>query len=109
MPSLNEIKIVHFTHGDILVNEAFNPKVLSIKDLKKEVPLKRKHWSGYWKYDKKTDKIFMHCHDGKIIEIRKTTDLLYTLGNVLSADWEVATVDNCPVLKFEINNKIKED
>lgn len=52
----------------------------------------RKHWTGYWiltKDDNGKDVVEMHCYDGKVINLLDTEDVLYTLSNIASDDWEI--------------------
>lgn len=63
--------------------------------LKKGTPLKRKSWGGYWKW--KNNTIMMHCKNGKVLDIRETDDVDFTMSNVLANDWEVATNENCTI------------
>lgn len=49
--------------------------------------VKRPAWRGYWEYDSDGDRIMMHCGDGRVLELRETDDLSFTLGNILSDDW----------------------
>lgn len=67
--------------------------------LKKGEKMKRPSWSGYWQYDKENDNILMYCKDGGCIEIRQTTDILYTVGNMAADDWEIADVGNSKLLE----------
>ena len=55
-------------------------------------PIKRKTWQGYWKYSYGTVK--MHCKDGRILDIRESEDILFTISGILADDWEVATKEN---------------
>ena len=53
--------------------------------------VKRHHWSGYW-YLAPADAvqtIMMHTYDGKEIDIRQTSDIIYTLSNCACDDWEI--------------------
>lgn len=54
------------------------------------------HWAGYWSFE--DNSIKMHTKDGDILDIRETTDVLYTMGNILSDEWTIADCDNCPLL-----------
>ena len=63
--------------------------------------IKRNGWYGYWEW--KDGTIFMHSKNGKILDIRNTTDVSYTVRNMLEDDWEVATIENCPLLKEKAN------
>lgn len=49
--------------------------------------VKRKEWGGYWKWENNT--IMIHCKDGKVLDIRETEDVNFTMSNILEDDWEV--------------------
>ena len=63
--------------------------------------VKRHHWSGYWYlspistvtsdgYGTHTvQTIMMHTYDGGEIDIRQTSDIIYTLSNCACDDWEI--------------------
>ena len=72
-------------------NEAF-------KAMKKGNKVKLPSWAGYWVYDADGDKIWMHCKDGRVLEIRETDVLSYTLENICSDEWIIADETNTPVL-----------
>lgn len=56
-------------------------------------------WAGYWVYDPANGgKIWMHCKDGSVLEIRETDVLDYTLQNICSDEWIIADEKNTPVL-----------
>lgn len=44
-------------------------------------------WAGFWAWE--DDTIKMHCKDGRVLDIRETEDLDYTLTFILRDDWEV--------------------
>ncbi|MCX0360048.1 hypothetical protein LI034_03405 [Clostridium perfringens] len=44
---------------------------------------------GYWIWDNEKESIFMHCKDGKVLDIRETQDVYFTFSNVAREDWEV--------------------
>ena len=50
--------------------------------------IKRKHWQGYWIIE--NGEILMYCRDCKVINIRESTDILYTVSNMACNDWEIA-------------------
>ena len=72
-------------------NEAF-------KAMKNGNKVKLPSWAGYWVYDADGDKIWMHCKDGRVLEIRETDNLSYTLENICSDEWVIADEGNTPVL-----------
>lgn len=67
---------------------------------------KRAAWKGYWAWE--NDTIMMHCEDGKVLDIRETDDVAFTLENILANDWEVAVPSNCPVLAKEMATETEE-
>lgn len=62
------------------------------------VPIKRKLWDGYWKYDPVTNTITMYLKDGSVLPFVETPDILYTISNIITDDWEIATEDKCTVV-----------
>jgi hypothetical protein len=58
-------------------------------------PVKRKVWKGYWKYSYGCIK--MHCKDGRVIDIKDSEDILFTVSGILADDWEIATPENCSI------------
>lgn len=62
--------------------------------LKKGKLITLPEWSGYWKWNKDTNSIDIHCKDGIVMDIRNTEDLDYTLRFIISRDdWEVKDKD----------------
>lgn len=55
-------------------------------------------WGGYWCWDDEKDTIAMHCKDGRVLDIRETQNVAYTLDNICSDEWMIANEDNTPVL-----------
>ena len=52
--------------------------------------VKRHHWSGYWYLAPiSIPTIMMHTYDGREIDIRQTSDIIYTLSNCACDDWEI--------------------
>lgn len=70
----------------------------ALKAMKEGKKVKLPSWGGYWLSDEEGKFIWMHCKDGMILEIRETTNLEYTLGNVLSDEWIIADEENTPIL-----------
>ena len=85
-------------------NEAF-------KAMKKGHKVKLPSWAGYWEYETDGDRIWMHCKDGKVLEIRETDVLTYTLENIYSDEWIIADEANTPLLggiaTFDFGEAIK--
>ena len=44
-------------------------------------------WAGDWQKD--GDTVKMPCKDGRVLDIRETEDVFYTLANIASDEWEV--------------------
>lgn len=67
----------------------------AFKALKEGKKIKLKSWKGYWQIAKdiysKEGKytVFMHCKDGRVLDIRDTQDVMFTLGNIASDEWEI--------------------
>ena len=55
--------------------------------LKQGAIVKLPEWSGYWKWE--DNSIKMHCKDGKVLDIRETDNVDYTLTFILRDDWEI--------------------
>lgn len=66
--------------------------------LKQGAMIKCPEWAGYWKLE--DDSIKIHCKDGRILDIRETEDVDYTLNFILRDDWEV--VGEADVKDFDI-------
>lgn len=73
----------------------FNEALKAMKEGKK---VKLPSWAGYWVYEADGDRIWMHCKDGRVLEIRETETLTYTLGNICSDEWVFADENNTPEL-----------
>ena len=65
----------------------------ALEALKAGYQVKLPSWAGYWQ--KEGDTIAMHCKDGTVLDIRETKDVFYTLGNIVSNEWEV--VGECDI------------
>lgn len=70
----------------------------AVELMKKGHKVKLPSWGGYWCWDNKLQTIMMHTKDGKVLDIRETERVEYTLENVLSDEWLLATAENTPVL-----------
>lgn len=58
-------------------------------------------WGGYWCWDPEKETIMMHCKDGKVLDIRETQRVAYTIENICSDEWVLADEQNCPELGGE--------
>lgn len=56
--------------------------------LKQGAKVKCPGWSGFWAWENNSIKMF--CKDGRVLDIRDTEDVDYTLGFILRDDWEIA-------------------
>lgn len=61
-------------------------------------PVKLPSWAGYWKYDKDKETVLMYTKDGEVLDIRETQRVYYTLSNIASDKWEIATEHNCTLM-----------
>jgi hypothetical protein len=68
--------------------------------MKQGEKVKRQYWSGYWQLE--DGEIKMYCKDGRVIDLRENEDTLFTVGNMLEDDWEVADRENSNLLAAEI-------
>lgn len=62
-------------------------------------------WGGYWCWDNESETIMMHCRQqdsdkgqGPVLDIRMTERVQFTLENILSDEWILATSENTPIL-----------
>lgn len=70
----------------------------ALKAMKEGHKVKLPSWAGYWEYEADGDRIWMHCKDGNVLEIRETDRLSYTLENICSDEWVIADESNTPIL-----------
>lgn len=75
--------------------------------MKQGVPMKLPSWGGYWCWNGDKQTIEMHCRvqdsdtGVEVLDIRETQRVEYTIQNILSDEWIVAHVKNCPLLGGE--------
>lgn len=69
----------------------------AFKLMKLGAKIKLPSWGGYWRWDEDKETVMMHTKDGKVLDIRETDRVEYTLGNVASDEWVVADEINCPL------------
>lgn len=80
---------------------------VALKLMKEGQKVKLPSWGGFWAWDEEKQTILMHCRKqdsdtGKeILDIRETRRVEYTLRNIISGDWIVATEENTPLLGGE--------
>lgn len=70
----------------------------ALKLMQEGKKVKLPSWGGYWYWDKDKQTVMMHCKDGKVLDIRETQTVEYTLTNVISDEWILADEENTPVL-----------
>lgn len=70
----------------------------AFKLMKQGKKAKLPSWGGYWYWDEEKQTVMMHCKDGRVLDIRETEVVEYTLGNVCSDEWILADATNTPVL-----------
>lgn len=51
--------------------------------------VKRSHWSGYWVIE--NGELIIHCRDERVLNLRESEDMIYTLRNISCDDWEIVT------------------
>lgn len=69
----------------------------ALKALKEGHKVKLPSWDGFWQWDYEKETVMMHCKDGRIIDIRDMENVEFTLENIASSDWEIATPDNTDI------------
>lgn len=77
----------------------------ALKEMKAGNKVKLPSWGGFWCWDPEKETIMMHCRpqdadegQGPVLDIRETQRVDYTISNILSDDWQLATEENTPVL-----------
>lgn len=55
--------------------------------LKKGEKIKLSHWTGYWQLE--NGRVIMHCKNGETIDLQDSKDIVYTLSNIASDDWQI--------------------
>lgn len=55
--------------------------------LKQGAKVKCPEWAGFWKWE--DNSIKMYCKDGRVLDIRETEDVDYTMRFILRNDWEI--------------------
>lgn len=70
----------------------------ALKAMKEGHKVKLPSWAGFWVYEADGDRIWMHCKGGRVLEIRETEVLSYTLENICSDEWIIADETNTPEL-----------
>ncbi len=82
--------------------------------MKQGVFVKLPSWGGYWCWNSEKETIEMHCREkdsdtGKdVLDIRETQRVEYTLNNIMSDEWIIATKENTPILGGVARMNFKE-
>lgn len=59
--------------------------------LKQGEKIKLSHWKGYWQLE--NGRVIMHCKNGEAIDLQDSKDIVYTLSNITSDDWQIVDKD----------------
>ena len=70
----------------------------ALKQMKAGKKVKLPSWGGYWCWGTEKETVMMHCKDGRVLDIRETEVVEYTLSNVCSDEWVIADDTNTPIL-----------
>lgn len=76
----------------------------ALEQMKQGKKVKLPSWGGYWTWDEVKQTVLMHCRPGNsdtgnpIMDIRETQRVEYTLSNIMSDEWVLATEENCTLL-----------
>jgi hypothetical protein len=62
----------------------------ALKLMQEGEKVKLPSWGGYWCWDKEKETVMMHCKDGRVLDIRETRDVGFTLNNINSNEWKIA-------------------
>ena len=81
--------------------------VEALKVMKDGKRVKLPSWGGYWYWDAEKQTVMIQCRpedsdQGKLLDIRETQRVEYTLANVASDEWLIADESNCTVLGGEV-------
>ena len=77
--------------------------------LKQGAKIKMPEWAGFWAMEDGNIKI--HCKDGRVLDIRETEDIDYTLGFIMREDWILAddvAVENLNIRTFTFGEAIRK-
>lgn len=77
--------------------------------LKQGAKIKMPEWAGFWAME--DGNIKMHCKDGRVMDIRETEDIDYTLGFIMREDWilvDDVAVENLNIRTFTFGEAIRK-
>ena len=57
-----------------------------LRPLREGKKVKLPTWGGYWQKD--GNEVMMHCHDGRVLNIRESDNIFRTLENSCCDEWE---------------------
>lgn len=60
----------------------------AFKMMKRGYLVRRHDWKGYWYWNPHKSTIILMCGNGRVLDIRETEDVNFTMNNILSDDWE---------------------
>ena len=84
----------------------FNTAFISMKQGHK---VQRSCWKGYWKIE--NGEIIMYTKEGKVVNIRDSKDMMYTISNMLCDDWQICDESDFDIkidTKYQNRNVDKE-
>lgn len=70
----------------------------AFQEMKAGKKIKLPEWVGYWLIS--DEKVFIHCSDGNLMDIRDTTRPLDTLSFITRDDWEVVDENAKPGTQY---------
>lgn len=76
--------------------------------LKQGAVISLPEWAGYWRWEDNTIK--MYCKDGRILDIRESEDIDYTIGFILRDDWIIKSdtpVEDLNISTFTFGEAIR--
>lgn len=70
----------------------------ALEQMKQGNKVKLPSWGGYWYWDNDKQTVMIHCKDGRVLDIRETEVVEFTLSNICSDEWIIADETNTPIL-----------
>lgn len=56
--------------------------------IKRGHDMKLPEWGGFWRWNEDKKSIDIHTREGKVLDIRETDDLDYTMSFMFRTDWQ---------------------
>lgn len=69
--------------------------------------IRRRNWVGYWELV--DGEVMMYCKDGRVLNIRESDDILFTLENIACDDWEIVPSDKIKEYESSLDPSIIKD